>query len=326
MGAQSAIGWTDATWNFIVGCTSVSAGCDNCYARSLVNRWHIAGQKGGRQAEAFPAPFDVVSVRPDRFMLLPLSGGEWAKPSMVFVNSLSDLFHKDVPRATIARAFAVMSLAPQHVFQFLTKRPGPMCSLLNSEGFLADVMNERTVLGLQTGQSTMEPMPWPLPNVWGGVSVESQDQMFRVGKLIETPLAVRWVSAEPLLGALDFGDWMTESAPAGYRALSRHYGPEGFDPTGGQPERRVRLRSPQPLNWIVVGGESGSGARPMDIAWAGEIAEQCAAAGVPYFFKQTGTRLAKQLGLPGKGDKPELWPTHLSPEVWRQEYPERPAA
>jgi protein gp37 len=249
----------------------------------------LMGAQGSGPAEAFPEPFDVVVTRPDRFMMLPLDDPAWRQPSMVFVNSLSDLFHKDVSTETIARAFAVMQLADQHIYQFLTKRPGRMCSLLGSRDFLAMVDDQREAIRPGCGD-----FEWPLPNVWGGVSVEHQDTAYRIDKLLATPLAVRWVSAEPLLGPLVLR-------------------PEWMWATRG-------------VHWVVVGGESGSGARPMDIRWAGQLAEQCATAGVPYFFKQTGSVLARQLGLPGKGDDPARWPTHLSPEVWRQEYPERPSA
>lgn len=318
MGSTTSIGWTERTWNFIVGCTAVSAGCDNCYARSLVNRWHIAGQKGGKQAEAFPEPFDVVVTRPDRFMMLPFTP-EWRQPSMVFVNSLSDLFHRDVEAETIARAFAVMSLADQHIYQFLTKRAGVMCSVLNDRRFVSMVDSQRHAIRPGCGD-----FEWPLPNVWGGVSVEHQDTAYRIDKLLATPLAVRWVSGEPLLSRVDLTPylpwWKVCAACNGILALE-NLRPDLQERHLSHPEKTT-----PGIDWVVVGGESGSGARPMNIEWAGAIAEQCAAAGVPYFFKQTGSVLARQLGLPGKGDKAELWPTHISPEVWRQEYPERPAA
>ena len=217
MADGSGIEWTDATWNPTVGCTKVSPGCDNCYAETFVNRF--AGSKG------FPLPFDQMLLRDARFLNLPKM---WSKPRRVFVNSLSDLFHADVPDAFIAEVFSVMAQCPQHTFQLLTKRHGRMRSLLSS---------------------WTQP---PLDNVWLGISVEDQQWAdIRIPALLDTPAAVRWISAEPLLGPLDLLSYS--------------------------------------LDWVVVGGESGAGARPMKLAWARSIREQCATSDTPFLFKQWGS-------------------------------------
>jgi protein gp37 len=296
MGVVSGISWTDATWNPLVGCTSVSPGCDNCYARTLVDtRLHPAALvKGGRYLEAFPAPFDTVSIRPDRFLYQPL---HWADPRMVFVNSLSDLFHEAAPMEFIARVFAVMAVARQHRFQLLTKRHGRAHSLLTRGDFQRMVWAEVAKLDprwddagspLISQDDDVSVPVWPLPNVWLVVSVEDQKRAgLRIDPLRRSPAALRGLSLEPLLGPVDLAPWF------------------------GLPDPRI--------DWVIVGGESGPGARLMSMDWVEAIAEQCAAAGVAYFFKQTGSRLARVLGLPGKGDDPADWPD----EPWaRQEFPE----
>jgi protein gp37 len=260
---RSHIEWTNATWNPLVGCTKVSPGCDHCYAETLVNRF--AGHNKG-----FPYRFDVVTMRDEKILSQPL---RWRRPRRVFVNSLSDLFHADVPDEFIARVFAVMALAPQHTFQLLTKRHARMRSLLNDGGFQSEVAYEILALA---GVGEGLPLPkhlvlpegeswWPLPNVWLGVSVEDQHWAdIRIPALLNTPAAVRWISAEPLLGPLKLGHYVW-SDPSGLPG----------DWTRG-------------LDWVVVGGESGAGARPMHPQWARDARDQCAEEGVPFLFKQWG--------------------------------------
>lgn len=235
MSDKSGIEWTDATWNPTVGCTKVSPGCDHCYAETLVNRF------AGTSA-AFPARFDTVTVRSERFLTQPL---RWKRPRRIFVNSLSDLFHRDIPDEFIADVFAVMAATPQHTYQLLTKRHGRIRSLLRSGEFYAlveDAAVER--LGLPGVQ-------WPLPNLWVGVSAEDQHWAdVRIPTLLDTPAAVRFLSCEPLLGPIDL-------------------------PSG-------------PLDWVIVGGESGPNARPMHRTWVRNLREQCVRAGVPFLFKQWG--------------------------------------
>lgn len=225
MGDGTGIEWTDATWNPTVGCTKVSPGCDHCYAETFVNRF--AGSKG------FPLPFDQMLLRDERFLNLPKT---WKEPRRVFVNSLSDLFHKDVPDEFIGRVFQVMADTPRHTFQLLTKRHARMRSWVTKH------------------------YPTPLPNVWLGVSVEDEYWAeTRIPHLLATPAAIRWISAEPLLGPVTFGPTL-------------YGGPDGPG-----------------LDWIVVGGESGPGSRPMEPWWAVGIRDECAAAGVPFLFKQWGS-------------------------------------
>lgn len=245
MADGSRIEWTEATWNPVTGCTKVSPGCDYCYAERIDERFHGKGS------------FAVVR-RSEEKLYLPL---RWRKPRRVFVNSMSDLFHDDVPDSFIARVFAVMAQTPQHTYQVLTKRHGRMRSLMNA---WAPVTGRPP--WVHTG-------PWPLPNVWLGVSVENQQWAdIRIPALLDTPAAVRWISAEPLLGPVDLGNVGVVDALLG----------DGLAGLMDVPPARPRL------DWVVAGGESGPGARPMHPDWARSLRDQCAAAGVPFFFKQWG--------------------------------------
>jgi protein gp37 len=260
---NSAIEWTEATWNPLVGCTKVSPGCDHCYAETLVNRF--AGHNS-----AFPNRFDVVTMRDDRMLTQPL---RWARPRRIFVNSLSDLFHADVPTEFIVRVFAVMSLAPQHTFQLLTKRHARMRSYLDSPGFEASVRAHAYDMKYGLGESDPRMddrnyRTWPLPNVWLGVSVEDQHWAdIRIPALLDTPAAVRWISAEPLLGPINL--------LCGGPDVCAQGGLCGGGLIHG-------------LGWVVVGGESGAGARPMHPQWARDLRDQCTRGGVPFLFKQHG--------------------------------------
>lgn len=227
MGDKSKIEWTDATWNPVAGCSKVSPGCDNCYAIRTAD-W-IQGM-GGKGAEAYigttngegdwSGTINLLDGRLDK----PL---RWSKPRLIFVNSMSDLFHPDVPVDFIRKVWAVMGdpKADRHTFQILTKRPQRMSRILGGEV--------------------------PLENVWLGTSIETNEYAFRADHLRDTPAHVRWLSLEPLLGPLP-----------------------GLDLTG--------------IDWVVVGGESGPGARPMHPDWVRDIRDRCVAAGVPFHFKQRG--------------------------------------
>lgn len=237
---STGIEWTDATWNPVTGCTEVSPGCDNCYARTFAERWR------GIPGHPYEQGFDV-RLWPERLD----QPRRWTRPRNIFVNSMSDLFHPDVSDDYVVAVFESMRAAPQHRFQVLTKRPGRMAAVL------------RRVLSL------------PLPHVWLGTSVESAHYLWRADKLRETPAAVRFLSLEPLLGPLP-----------------------GLDLTD--------------IDWVIVGGESGHHARPMDLDWARDIRDQCAEASVAFFFKQTGSVVARQDGLSGKGTHPEELPSDLA--------------
>lgn len=259
MGDKTGIEWTDATWNPVTGCDKVSPGCDRCYAETFAERWR------GTRGHYFETGFDV-QLRPDK-LGLPL---RWTKPRKVFVNSMSDLFHDSVPDAYIGSVFDVMARAEQHTFQILTKRHGRMRALLRKWEQEGAESVERGELHPKYGAAAWRrrdgmwctPRVWPLPNVWLGVSAEDQKRAdLRIPALLDTPAAARFVSAEPLLGPIDL-----------------HGDPIGKDSVFWIGH----------LDWVIVGGESGSGARPMHPDWARSLRDQCLAAGVPFLFKQWG--------------------------------------
>ena len=214
---RSSIEWTETTWNPVTGCTEVSPGCAHCYAKTFAERFR------GVPGHPYENGFDL-QLRPER-LDQPL---RWKKPRTIFVNSMSDLFHPDVPDDYIFQVFEVMESAERHRFQVLTKRSERLAELAPS-------------------------LPWP-SNVWMGVSVENQRFTSRVDDLREVPAAVRFLSCEPLLG-------------------SRELNLEG-------------------IHWVIAGGESGPGARPMHPAWVRNVRDQCEDASVPFFFKQWGAHNA----------------------------------
>jgi protein gp37 len=256
MGDNTGIEWTDATWNPITGCTKVSPGCDHCYAETLAERFR------GTPGHYFENGFDV-QLRPDK-LDQPL---RWKKPRRVFVNSMSDLFHKDIPDDYIARVFAIMAVAPQHTFQILTKRPNRMRTLLANTEWRDDVQNHIAWYENPAEDSLMTRAHWPLRNVWLGVSAEDQKWAdIRIPQLLDTPAAVRFISAEPLLGGINLctcsePDYQDEHCP---------------------------LHGARLLSWVIVGGESGRGARPVHPDWVRAIRDQCVEANVPFHFKQWG--------------------------------------
>lgn len=254
MAETTTIEWTrnddgtpGRTWNPVTGCTKISAGCDNCYAETIAERF--------RGHAAFPKGFDV-QIRTDK-VNDPL---KWRKATRVFVNSMSDLFHAEVDQHWIADIFAVMAAARRHTFQLLTKRHGRMRSLLNDPAWVDEVRTRALSKGLSTSD-----WQWPLPNLWLGVSVENQQWAdIRVPALTQTPAVVRFLSCEPLLGPVDVSEWLGDTdsdEPGMYR--------DG-------------------IHWVIAGGESGRKARPMAPQWATSLRDQCAAADVPFFFKQWG--------------------------------------
>jgi protein gp37 len=226
----SSIEWTESTWNPVTGCTKISPGCAHCYAERMAKRLCAMGQRRYRNGFKITLQPDVVD--------LPL---HWKRPRMIFVNSMSDLFHKDVPTEFIADCFAVMERASQHTFQVLTKRP------------------ERAA-GLAAR------LPWP-SNVWMGTTVESADYVPRIRSLIQIPAVVRFLSLEPLLG----------------------------------PIPRLPLKG---IHWVIVGGESGPAARPIEPSWVLPIRNQCVDRNVPFFFKQWG---GVQKSLAGRELDGRIW-------------------
>jgi protein gp37 len=266
----TGIEWTDKVWNPTTGCDRVSPGCDHCYAMTMAKRLKGMGQ-AKYQTDGDPrtsGPGFGVAMHADA-LTLPLS---WRKPQKVFVNSMSDLFHEKVTDEFIAQVFAVMALAPRHTFQVLTKRHARMRSLLGTDTFRHSVLVEahRAKWGADADLTRWE---WPLRNVWLGVSAEDQKWAdIRIPALLDTPAAVRWISAEPLLGPID----LTRMGPRQFASV--------LHPSTDQDTNIVR----RGLDWVVVGGESGRGARPMHPSWARSLRDQCAVGGVPFLYKQHG--------------------------------------
>jgi len=222
MATNSSIEWTEATWNPVTGCQKISPGCKHCYAERMSKRLRAMGQPNYRNGFK-------LTLQPQA-LELPLT---WKKPKTIFVNSMSDLFHKDVPISYIRQVFEVMETAHWHRFQVLTKRSGRL-------------LRESRKL------------PWPA-NIWMGVSVESDKYISRINNLRNTGARIKFLSLEPLLGPLP-----------------------NLDLKG--------------IDWAIVGGESGPGARPMDLSWVREIRDQCRSAEVSFFFKQWGGVNKKKTG------------------------------
>jgi protein gp37 len=234
MAQTTSIKWTDVSWNPVHGCSHVSTGCKHCYAETLsLRRGHTKLPWTARNAA------ENVMLKPHK-LREPLSkAGVWKQPCMVFVNSMSDLFHEQVPFDYIKQVFETMASAPQHTFQVLTKRPERM-----REWFA-------WMIDADDPHCDLWPVVWPLVNVWFGVSIENRKWVGRADVLREVPAAVRFISAEPLLGQLDELDL------------------DGID-------------------WLIAGGESGAGHRPLDLAWVRGLRDACAEAGTAFFVKQLG--------------------------------------
>ncbi|HUE02888.1 MAG TPA: phage Gp37/Gp68 family protein [Bryobacteraceae bacterium] len=222
MAAKSSIEWTESTWNPSTGCDAISPGCEHCYAERLALRLKAMGQQ--KYSNGFKLTLHPGTLE------LPL---KWKKPQRIFVNSMSDLFHHDVPLGYIRRVFDTMSQAHWHQFQVLTKRSGRLLALTDK-------------------------LDWP-PNLWMGVSVESIQYKTRIDHLRKTGAKLKFLSLEPLLGPLG----------------------------------ALNLRG---IDWVIVGGESGPGARPMDAEWVLDVRRQCERADVPFFFKQWGGAQKKRTG------------------------------
>jgi protein gp37 len=230
MSERTGIEWTDATWNPVTGCTRVTAGCDHCYAATLaenrLRKVYLARTPVVDTPEHRVDPFAV------RLWLERLADpARWRERRMVFVNSMSDLFHADIPDSFVRRVFEVMLSVDRHIYQVLTKRPARALRFFRQN---VDLFPEGLVP----------------EHIWMGTSVERVDVLYRVGHLRQVPARVRFLSCEPLLGPL------------------------GLELEG--------------IHWVIVGGESGRGFRPMVLEWARDIRDQCLRSGVPYFFKQVG--------------------------------------
>ncbi|MEU5660146.1 phage Gp37/Gp68 family protein [Streptomyces sp. NPDC047737] len=303
---MTTIEWTEQTWNPTSGCDRISPGCDNCYALTMAKR--LKGMGSAKyQTDGDPrtsGPGFALTTHPSA-LTEPL---RWKKPRKIFVNSMSDLFHARVPREFLTQVFAVMAATPQHTYQILTKRPERAARILtdlcacgtghppgehfrSSMEWAATSHSPTYVPGLQHG--IYHRTGWPLPNVWIGTSIENNDYARRVDALRQTPAAVRFISAEPLLGPLN----------------------------------NVSLHG---IDWVIIGGESGPGARPLRTAWVHDLIADSRAAGAAPFVKQLGTVWARDTYWVGKsiaahgdtkGGKPEYWPTELRV----REYPNKTA-
>lgn len=258
MSGKTGIEWTSATWNPSIGCAIVSPGCTNCYAMRQARRLESNPvlkpnpYKGTTKAtKGGPVWTGLVRMAPKKTLLKPLG---WRKSSLIFVNSMSDVFHSSLKASEIAQIFAVMALGNQHVYQVLTKRPDLM------HAFVTDAATPASVeLAMQAIKPGSRLPSWPLKNVWMGTSVEDQRRAGeRIQSLLQVPAPVRFLSMEPLLGPVLLEDEMTK-------------------------------RDWKKLDWVIVGGESGPKARPMHPAWARKIRDDCAKHAVRFFFKQVGS-------------------------------------
>lgn len=332
----TGIQWTDETWNPVTGCDRVSAGCVNCYAAGVAKRFW-----GDR-------PFSDVQFHPERLEQVK----RWRKPRRVFVDSMGDIFHGSVTDEQLDRIFAAMYFAKRHTFQVLTKRPERMVAYIpelierlrrNDWGFCPE-----KGVGFLDGSGYMRPIEgfnFPFPNIWLGVSVESQRVADdRIPLLLQTPAAVRFLSCEPLLEEVDLGlkletwpdtvpwnsRWVglprpvrgdflwaaTVAKPGYYRAHSNKHGALSVPAHNGKKESLLGIKPDEfePLgtvDWVIVGGESGPKARECHLPWIQSIVEQCAGAGVACFTKQTGSNPwendAQQVLVSSKGSDPEEW-------------------
>lgn len=280
MAEHSTIEWTDATWNPITGCSVVSLGCTNCYAMKLAGtRLKHHESRAGLTTDSKAGPVWNGKVRLNaQWLDQPL---RWKKPSMIFVCAHGDLFHETVPDEWIDQVFAIMALAPRHTFQVLTKRSARMRAYLSTRAgdWQLHWPDAARKAGALLGDiATVKRLTLPLPNVWLGVSAEDQRRADeRIPDLLATPAAVRFLSAEPLLGPID----LTMIPTGGRIGDSILCG----DALRGPPD----MQDGASLDQVIVGGESGQGARPMHPDWARSLRDQCAEAGVPFFFKQWGS-------------------------------------
>lgn len=329
MSGKSNISWTDFSWNPTVGCSRVSPGCDHCYAFALHDQRHnayLAGNFPDAPAQ-YHKPFSEVQLIPAR-LEGPL---RWRKPRRVFVDSMADLFHKDVPDEFLDVVFGIMAAAPRHTFQILTKRPQRMAHYLNDSEAKRRAWNaarplvERTLQrdmydvvpipqeGRAKGPDWCYPEHWPPPNVWLGVSVENQDYAWRIDWLAKTPAAVRFLSCEPLLGPIDLGKWIGYApTPEEAEALA-----EFREMFGELPENSLNAKIGRAQEafrkslWVIAGGESGKDFRPVDSDWLRGLRDQCVAAEVPFFLKQ-GSGLRPGMNRELDGQVWEQFPEHTS--------------
>ncbi|HEY8691117.1 MAG TPA: phage Gp37/Gp68 family protein [Chloroflexota bacterium] len=301
---DTAISWTDKVWNPTTGCSVVSPGCEHCYAEALSLR-HGWSKKPWTAINAA----ENVVLHPDR-LDLPL---RWRKPARIFVNSMSDLFHEQIPDWFIDQVFAVMVSAPQHTFQVLTKRPARMRDYLTAPDRERDISEQVCASQMPVGcplykcseDCEMDGIEWLAPNIWLGTSVEDQRRADeRIPDLVATPAAVRFLSCEPLLGQIDLTPWLPY-----YTACGASRDPETVAALDELFRAVVKRMGGPGIDWVIDGGESGPGFRAANPDWFRSLRDQCAAAGIRYFHKQdSGLR-------PGKGTLLDGVEHHAFPEV-----------
>ena len=314
MSQKTSIEWTDASWSPIVGCTRKSEGCRNCWSERFLARF------GGIAGHKFEGLSRFTSNGPRwsgevRFAEAALEDPiRWRAPRKIFVCSTSDLFHEKVPDEWIDRIFAVMALCPQHEFQCLTKRPKRMRAYLSNPdtpGRVAKAADRLSVAkeiaigrdfsvsgtqvrNIARGDQWASPgeMPWPLPQIWVGVSIENQETADeRIPLLLQTPAAVRWISYEPALGEINIRSWLHPASDTN-------------------------------ISWLVCGGESGPGARPCDRRWIYNVMDQCKTVSIPIFIKQLGAKshidgTGNFLKIKDpKGGNMREWPADLRVRQW----------
>ena len=293
---DTAIEWTDKTWNPVTGCSKVSPGCAHCYAEGVADRfWGTQYPMVEIERASKGALLSDITIRPRQFTDVRTHADRldqpirWKKPARIFVNSMSDLFHEDVPFEFIDQVFAVMALAPWHVFQILTKRPERMRTYLATMTFGNSIISEPSAYKRVVDAMDMPawlpaarrfirvPEEWPLPNVWLGVSVENENFLHRIDQLKDTPAAVHFVSIEPLLE--DLGALILDG-----------------------------------IDWVIVGGESGPKARPCNVRWIRSVVSECRRARVPVFVKQLGANVIDRNDAGFMGEWPEAWPDVIDQE------------
>lgn len=296
MADHTPIEWTNATWNVITGCFIKSSGCKNCYAMKLAGTRlkHIPSRVGLTQDSAAGPVWNGQVRFNEEWLRQPI---QWKRARKIFVVAHGDLFYEAVPDEWIDKVFAVMAMAPQHTFQCLTKRADRMKAYMKR--FAAGYGPiERQIIAL--GGNPIEALArWPLPNVWLGVSCETQREAEeRVPDLQDIPAAVRWVSAEPLLAEIRF-DLLARTE--GYRSRDREERDESWtyvdNALAGLRSRKIGQYAVPKIDWIVGGGESGSGARPSHPAWFRSLRDQCARHGTAYLHKQNGAFAATEITL-----------------------------
>lgn len=335
---STGIQWTDETWTPLTGCTRVSPGCDGCYAFQLHDQRHVAFKRG--RWDSAPAqyhqPFSTVQLLPDRLMD-PL---RWKRPRRIFLTSMGDVFHEDVPDSYISQLFAVMALTPWHTYQVLTKRPERMLAWFQERWQLPsgkaenrhdqvleaafDILTFRKDgdadrFWSRDGQEAAR-YTWPLQNVWLGTTIEDPERARRLDVLRQTPAAVRFLSLEPLLARLDARSWFEDCmtcdihgpVPRSEWTTQKTCG-RCMRHTMDAARATLLNRDVRPaIHWAIIGGESGPRARPCDLGWIREIVAQCRTAGVAPFVKQLGSVWAKTNGAKhSHGGEISEWPEDL---------------